>query len=641
MEGEAHKLFTEPDLYVRTLAQVTLMEMPRFIEYMGRLRAISSGAIEKGGLSEEDKKLILGYLEEIVSYRKSLHWILENITLPQETIIMFRNAQDLLNMFMSTFNEYFAKDFKVKGLRGTEFFKSATSVIDGFIESHKVLLYTSLKIIKNKKISYFKRLTLLLSGLSFVFILTTLGFYVSYRYIISKLKAISEGVKRITEGDHAYRITLEGKDEIAETVKVLNQSLDEIFFLTFYDKVSSAPNRQKLLLDIQKFSHPVFILIDINFFGDINSIYGYKAGDKILKELYQRLKEAFKSEAYRVGADEFAVVFEFPEKEKEVSEILTKEIKNRLESLIKSPFLLDGENILLNFTAVAICESVEGERLLTDAYTLLNEAKARNESFLYEYEPEERFRKLHEESLFWLKKFRKALEEDRIVPYYQPIFDNKTRKPVKFEALVRLIDENGEVVSPFRFLSVAQKAGYGPRLTQIMLNKVISDFRFLPFEVSVNLSYRDFLSEELLSFIEKALDEDISSRLVFEFLETEEIGNPELVFSKLKEFKKKGVKIAIDDFGSGYSNLQRIIELKVDYIKIDASLIKKLPQDEKVYSLVKAIVSFAKEAGIKTIAEFVADEEIYQKVCEVGIDYSQGYYFSPPLPLKDLKAFLS
>lgn len=218
--------------------------------------------------------------------------------------------------------------------------------------------------------------------------------------------------------------------------------------------------------------------------------------------------------------------------------------------------------------------------------------------------------------------------------------DNQTRKPVKFEALVRLIEKGGEVISPFKFLTIAQKAGYGPEITKRVLQKAIDDFLFLPYEVSVNISYNDFLAEEFLIFIEAVLEKKERPRLVFEFLETEEIGNPELVYGKLKEIKERDIKLAIDDFGSGYSSLQRIVDLKVDYIKIDASLIKKLPEDEKVQLLVKAIVKFAKEAGIKTVAEFVADENIFKKVCELGIDYSQGYYFSPPLSKSELKEYL-
>lgn len=128
----------------------------------------------------------------------------------------------------------------------------------------------------------------------------------------------------------------------------------------------------------------------------------------------------------------------------------------------------------------------------------------------------------------------------------------------------------------------------------------------------------------------------LESKIVLELLETEEIEFYERLLPIVLEIKKEGVQLAIDDFGAGYSNLQRLIELEVDFIKIDASIIKRLPESEKARDLVRAVVSFARATGIKTIAEFVADERIFNLVCELGVDYSQGYYFSPPLPLQEL-----
>lgn len=559
--------------------------------------------------------------------------------MPPDIISSIRNTNEILENFRITLEEYLAKDFKNTEMSGRKFFNFSSITIDSLIELHSLLLKRYFEILKATKKAYFNGIIYLSLVISLVFALIMLSFYLAYRHIIQRLNLINQGAKKISEGDLDFRIPLDGKDEVSEVAKTLNKALDEVYLLTFYDRITGLPNLQKFSLDLSGKENPLLILIDLNNFKDLNAVYGIEVGDKILRDFAQRLIEANLGKVYRVGADEFAILFEFPEDK--ASEEYKRELEKRLEAITKIPIPLDGVNLHLDFVAVALCSGLTSQNILVNAYTLLDEAKARGQRFLCEFKPEELFKKRHEEALFWLSKFRAALEDDRIVPYYQPIVDNGTKRVVKFEALVRLIDENGEAISPFKFLEVAIKAGYGPKLTQIMLSKVVSDFRFLPFEVSVNLSNRDFLSEELLRFIEKGLEEEIAPRLGFEFLETEEIGDPERVFTKLKEFKKRGVKLAIDDFGIGYSSLQRLIELKVDYIKIDASLIKRLPHDESVYSLIKAIVSFAREVGIKTIAEFVADEEIFKKVCEVGIDYSQGYYFSPPLPLKDLKAFLS
>ncbi|OAQ19835.1 diguanylate cyclase/phosphodiesterase (GGDEF & EAL domains) with PAS/PAC sensor(s) [Thermosulfurimonas dismutans] len=168
-----------------------------------------------------------------------------------------------------------------------------------------------------------------------------------------------------------------------------------------------------------------------------------------------------------------------------------------------------------------------------------------------------------------------------------------------------------------------------------MIERALDDFRDLPFEVSINLSFQDFetpgVKEFLLSKVKILIE---PQRMVFEILETEDIKNYEPIANFLKELKKRGCKIAIDDFGIGYSNLERLIELKVDYLKIDASLIKRLPSDENVRLLVEAILNFARRVGIKTVAEFVADETLFNLVKEMGIDYSQGYFIGPPEPIE-------
>jgi EAL domain-containing protein (putative c-di-GMP-specific phosphodiesterase class I) len=145
------------------------------------------------------------------------------------------------------------------------------------------------------------------------------------------------------------------------------------------------------------------------------------------------------------------------------------------------------------------------------------------------------------------------------------------------------------------------------------------------------LSVEDFENEKTLTLLESLLkDSAIASRVVLEITESEQIKNFELVKEIVAKFKGYGCQIAIDDFGSGYSNFNYLMKLQADFIKIDGSLIKDLDTDFASKSIVKAIVSFAKEMNIKTIAEYVHSEEIYQEVLKLDIDYSQGYYFGIP-----------
>lgn len=152
-------------------------------------------------------------------------------------------------------------------------------------------------------------------------------------------------------------------------------------------------------------------------------------------------------------------------------------------------------------------------------------------------------------------------------------------------------------------------------------------------EISINLLLQDItnnLTRDLI--MEKLANSKNPTKVVFEIVESEGIENFDIVIDFIKEVKKYGAKVAIDDFGTGYSNFSYLMKLNVDYIKIDGSIIKNLHKDKSAEIITKTLVSFAKELGIETVAEFVAEEDVYNKIRNLNIDYSQGYYFSEPKP---------
>ena len=156
-------------------------------------------------------------------------------------------------------------------------------------------------------------------------------------------------------------------------------------------------------------------------------------------------------------------------------------------------------------------------------------------------------------------------------------------------------------------------------------------FKTNEIEFSINLSVMDIAEPQILDYIVMMLQRySIGSRVVFEIVESEYIENFNIVTSFIDEVKKYGCKIAIDDFGTGYSNFEYLIKLKADYLKIDGSLIKNINTDYNAFLVVSTIVEFSKKLNMQTIAEFVENEEVFKIVQQLGIDYSQGYYFSTP-----------
>ncbi|MCH9741521.1 MAG: EAL domain-containing protein [Epsilonproteobacteria bacterium] len=235
------------------------------------------------------------------------------------------------------------------------------------------------------------------------------------------------------------------------------------------------------------------------------------------------------------------------------------------------------------------------------------------------------------------KMVKKAIDSYNIVSYFQPIVDNKTKEIKKYESLVRLIDEDNNILSPYLFLDAIKEVKYYNQVSSIILSNSFQALQNTNVSISINLSMLDIENEQINKKVFKLLKEykESSHRITFELLEDENVKNSNIVKKFINNVRAYGVQIAIDDFGMGYSNFERIIEYKPDILKIDGSLIKNIEHSEFSQHMVEAIVAFTKKREIKTIAEFVENEKIYNIVRKLGVDCSQGYYFGKPetLPL--------
>lgn len=390
------------------------------------------------------------------------------------------------------------------------------------------------------------------------------------------------------------------------------------------DFLTKEGNRFKLIEDINKSEKPFLALLNINQFGEINDLYGHKFGDEILKVLSKIIKMLLKEDyfVYRLYSDEFAILANNKSKNEFI-----KEIKFICDEISSYPIKIRNKEIYIQLSQGI---SFENKEDLINTADMVKRYSKKNKN-IYVYDKNLEIEKIYEKSILWTSKLKKALENDRIIPYYQPIFNLKTNKIEKYEALVRLKDENGDIISPFYFLDIAKKSKQYIRLTRRIIKKSFEYFKDKDFEFSINLTIEDIKNKNLSSFILEKLQElNIASKVVFELVESEGIDNFEEVNEFIDKVKELGCKIAIDDFGSGYSNFEYLIKLNADYIKIDGSLIKDILINKNNQEIVITIIDFAKRQGFKTIAEFVSSKEIFEKVMELGIDYAQGYYISEP-----------
>ncbi len=229
-----------------------------------------------------------------------------------------------------------------------------------------------------------------------------------------------------------------------------------------------------------------------------------------------------------------------------------------------------------------------------------------------------------------------AMNEGRIVPYYQGIRNNKTGEIDKYEALMRIKDSEGKVYTPAQFLDIAKKYNIYNRLSQMMIKKVLTEFEGRDEYLSINISAYDISRETFrMWFYRKLANYSNSHRLVIEFVETENYQD-EMLFDFIEKVRSYGCNISVDDFGSGYATYTTIISLSPKYIKIDGTIIKDIAASEKNVIILRSICFMAELIGAQTIAEFVENEEIQAVLEKYGVDYSQGYLYSKPMPIEDI-----
>ena len=452
--------------------------------------------------------------------------------------------------------------------------------------------------------------------------------YIAIRHDITELVNQREEIQRVFETDRltGYGNRLKLLEDIEDT-KNSSLAISDINHIRELNDYYG--DRFQLLDDIEKSTNPSLTLINIDNFRELNDFYGNLFGDKVIVELGKLIYNVVESEPqiklYRIQGDEFAILNELMHKDNCV-----KTMNKLIHKVSKTDFLIDNEDISVEVTASISFE--KRKELFTTADMAMKIAKKENKKFLV-YHESLGLNKEYENNLKCTAQLKNAIKEDRLVPFYQPIVNNSNGKWEKYEALVRMIDDDGQIISPFFFLDIAKRTKNYIDLTKTVIQKTFETFKDGNVEFSINLTIQDIMDEGLKKFIFEKLQEfDNGKRVVFEIVESEGIENFDKVMEFIRSVKEYGCKIAIDDFGTGYSNFEYLLQLKADYIKIDGSMIKNIDKDEDAKIVVSTIVDFAKKMKIKTIAEFVENETIEAIVKDMGVDYCQGYHFSAPEP---------
>ncbi len=394
----------------------------------------------------------------------------------------------------------------------------------------------------------------------------------------------------------------------------------------YRDSMTGLKNRNRMILDLQRLEAGSLFIINTDDFRQINDLYGTIVGNKVLMEMGRRLARAdiaAEHEVYRLHADEFAVVVP---RRLEDGELLR--IAERLVGHCQDDeYVMDGHRIPI---AVTVGVSSGNSNILERADIALEFARRSRRDFAV-FSPEIEAKQTLQTDLDRVHLVRYAIEHDTVFPVFQPIANNVSGAIEKYEMLMRIRGADGKVYAPGEFLQTAKKARLYPKLSRSLIRKGLAATRGAPFEFSINISVDDILNRESMEVIRQCMDMHPDPRnVVFEILESESIEAYKPVIGFIDEVKGKGCLIAIDDFGSGYSNFNHILNLNVDYLKLDASLIKTIDCNRNARAVAETISQFGKKLRIKTIAEFVHSKPVRDVVADIGIDYSQGYFIGEP-----------
>lgn len=381
------------------------------------------------------------------------------------------------------------------------------------------------------------------------------------------------------------------------------------------------------------------ILIDICRFSAINTIYGEVFGNKVLRHVAKLLQEHFSdvsTSICRYGADQFAMTIS------QQNTDALPEITERLRSEIEAEFTIEKHKLKLsvNIGHSNPEQQTSSTHPLTQAYYALDEAKTKPvpSTIMYCYPLEESISRKHRLSVL----LKHAIAEKRIHVEYQPIYDLHNNKVVKYEALARWV-EDGESISPFEFIPIAEELGYIKDLGQLVLEIACQDIHKLKqlghddIVISVNRSIDELINEDPdnCSIINTIHQAGLSpENIIIEVTESVPLEDKPDVQKLLDSLRAKGLKLALDDFGTGFASFSNLMKNTVDILKVDRSLIRNIDSNKNNAVLVESVNLLANQLGLDVIAEGVETEQQLQLLKSMGCRYIQGYYISKPVPFE-------
>lgn len=439
-----------------------------------------------------------------------------------------------------------------------------------------------------------------------------------------------------------------------EYIKV-KKNREHIQYLAHHDPLTNLPNRllgerlfnEKLAQSEANGLQLALAFIDLDNFKPVNDALGHSAGDRFLQHISQSINEKLSDDEclIRFGGDEFIVLAANITDRKHIETLC-----ERLIEWCSSEFEVFQTNIVVSASigvAIGPSDGTKFKQLCRKADVAMYEAKrnGRNRFEFYDV----KFDEESDEKFSLIQRLRPAVLANQFEVYYQPLIDLKSGQVCSIEALVRWPQEDGSLVLPDKFIPLAESSGLINPLGEWILTQACLFCTKLhrnghsEISVAVNLSFAQFKDGNLPSIVKRALDLTQLNPKLLELELTESILADEKgsIPEQLEKIKNLGVQFAIDDFGTGYSNLNYLRKFNAHKLKIDRTFINTLGLDENEAPLVSAIINIAESLGMVTVAEGIEHEAALRKLEEMGCDVGQGFYWSKPVPEKQIEALIA
>ncbi len=475
------------------------------------------------------------------------------------------------------------------------------------------------------------------------------------RYLARALTAISDlqqPIAELAKGNLAVQFKPAEHREISEIVEALETTASalgerdaRLLRLANHDPLTGLFNRRRLVEELKKEidnvtvneSSSALLFIDLDRFKYVNDTCGHPAGDRLIRKVADQLKRSVNHTGLvaRFGGDEFAILA--PGVDKSNAKRLAEKILEDMRRLAH----IENDHVFHVHCSVGITmirsDRFDHDELIAQADIACREAKDSGRNRLQFYSMSESEAEKIVADVGWMSKLRDALDNDQFELRFQPIVQIATGRITHHEVLLRLRGDDGKMIAPDAFLPAAIRFGLMAEIDTWLLQKSIKalagyqveqpDLRF-----SINLSANAFETEDLTAYVSECLEQSGVSpaSVIFEITESLAVRHLGYVERQVLALRELGCELALDDFGTGYSSFSYLQRLPVDYIKIDGCFVRDLVRNPVDQKMIRMIGEIGREAGMRTIAEYVQDSESLALLAELGIDLAQGYFIGRP-----------